>query len=285
MSIRLILCIFSGADCELSSVHTALVLAKEHGARVRFLHLSPDPSAYVGLYGEGMIVSGDIVAAIERENLERLGQAKTLIAAAAIQQGVPLDAGEFPIHHACATFHHVVGMQDRAIAREGRLSDLIVVGKNNNAMHDAVTPALFSTGRPVLVVPAGKEEPWQDKTVAIAWDGGLQAARALYSALPLISKAEMVYVLTAQEHGKALDLEAESGVMAYLHMHGMKAQAIVVAAGQRSLPESLLIRAKDMKVNVLVMGAYGHSMLREMILGGVTEYMLVKADIPLLLSH
>ena len=285
MSIKSVLCIFSGADGELNAVNAAFKLGKLHGARIRFLHLSPDPSAYVGLYGEGIIVSGEIIASIEKENKERLEKAKQQVAAAATRHRVPLDASEAPLHHASATFMHLVGMQDSMIAREGRISDLIVIGKYDGASYDALTPALFDTGRPVLVMPCGADGQWQDKVVALAWDGSLQAARALYNALPLVRSAEKFYVLTAQEHGKMLDLEAESGVMTYLHAHGIKSQAIVVATGQRPLPDSILARAKDLKADVLVMGAYGHSQFREMILGGVTEYMLEHANIPLLLSH
>jgi len=80
-------------------------------------------------------------------------------------------------------------------------------------------------------------------------------------------------------------VEAECGIMGYLRAHDIHAQGIAVATGQRSVPESLLARAKDLKADLLVMGAYGHSQFREMVLGGVTEHMLQKADIPLLLSH
>lgn len=285
MSIKSILCIYGGVESELNAVHVALTLGKAQAARVRFLHLSPDPSAYVGLYGDGIIVSGEMIAAIEKKNKERLEEAKKQVAAAAAQHHIPLDTPESLAHHASATFTHLVGMQDSAIARDGRLSDVIVVGKYDGKSHDAITPALFDTGRPVLVVPSGKDGQWQDKTIALAWDGSLQAARALYNALPLVNNAEKFYVLTAQESGKVFDLEAECGVMDYLRAHGIHAQGIVVAVGQRPLPDSILARAKDLKADALVMGAYGHSMFREMILGGVTEHMLNKADIPLLLSH
>lgn len=285
MTIKSILCIFSGAGGELNAVNAAFQLGKLHGAHIRFLHLSPDPSAYVGLYGEGIIVTEEMIPSIEKENKERLEKAKQHVATTAAQYRVPLDAPEAPLHHASATFMHLIGMQDNMIAREGRISDLIVIGKYDAASYDALTPALFDTGRPVLVMPSGADGQWQDKIVALAWDGSLQAARALYNALPLVRSAEKFYVLTAQEHGKILNLEAESGVMTYLRTHGIKSQAIGVAIGQCPLPDSILLRAKDLKADLLVMGAYGHSQFREMILGGVTEFMLKHVEIPLLLSH
>ncbi len=289
MSIKSILCIFGGSQSELNALDTALVLGKAHGARVRVLHVSSEPSAYVGLYGEGIIVSGEIIAAIEKENKERLNKAKQYVTSFATKHHVPLDQPDAPAHHASARFLHLVGLVDATIAREGRASDLVVLGGvDDKATHDYITPALFDTGRPVLVMPTTHGDmprDWNDKTVAVAWDGSLQAARALYNALPLIRNTEKLFVLTAQEPGKVFDLEGESGVMEYLLAHGIHTQGIAVATGQRDVPESLLARAKELHADLLVMGAYGHSQFREMILGGVTEYMLQKADIPLLLSH
>lgn len=289
MTIKSILCIFGGLQSELNALSTALVLGKAHAAQIRMLHVSSEPSAYVGLYGEGVFVSGEIIAAVEKENKERLNKAKQYVTSFAAKHHVPLDQPDAPAHHASARFTHLVGLVDATIAREGRISDLIVLGGvDDKATHDYITPALFDTGRPVLVMPpthGDMPRDWNDKTVAVAWDGSLQASRALYNALPLIRNAEKVIVLTAQETGKAFDLEAECGIMGYLRAHGIHGQGIVVATGQRALPESLLARAKDLKADLMVMGAYGHSQFREMILGGVTEHMLQKADIPLLLSH
>ena len=92
-------------------------------------------------------------------------------------------------------------------------------------------------------------------------------------------------MLTAEGHGETYDLVAEGALMEYLRLHGIHAQGIVVAAGTRTPAEALLARAKELKADLMVMGAYGHSRFREMLLGGVTNHMLEKADIPLLMSH
>jgi sulfur carrier protein ThiS len=163
-----------------------------------------------------------------------------------------------------------------------------VIGRHDGEAHDVITPAIFDTGTPTLLMPSEQRNmghEWRDNTVAVAWNGSLQAARALHNALPFIGNAKELYVLTAQESGRHLDLEAECGVMEYLHMQGLHARGIIVATGQRTVPEALLARAKDLHADLLVIGAYGHSMLREMLLGGVTEHILNNADIPLLLSH
>jgi len=288
MSVKSILCIFSGAESEKNSVPAALGLSRAYGARIGFLHVSQEPSAYVGLLGEGVIVSAEIYDAIEKENKARLQRAREYVVSETAKHNVPLDSAERPAHHASAVFKHIVGVPYDVVSNEGRVSDLIVVGKSDGASYDVVAPALFNTGRPVLIVPPAENKEAaevRDKIVAVAWNGNLQAARALYNSFPLIRNAEKIYVLTAQKSGEAFDLEAESGLMEYLNEHGLQAQCIVVAAGQRSIGEALLTRARELQADLLIMGAYHHSTFREMILGGVTEYMLENSEIPLLLSH
>lgn len=286
MTIKSILCIFGGSQSELNALSTASVLGHTYGARVRVLHISSDPHAYAGVYGEGVVVSAAIIESIENENMQRLNKARQYVASVTAKYHIPLDTAEVSAHHASAQFIHFVGAVDPVVAREGRLSDLIIIGRGVTPANDLMTPALFNTGRPVLLMPSAHGDlsgEWQDKTVALAWNGSLQAARALFNALPLLERAEKVYVLTVEEHDH--DLATEVALMEYLRAHGIQAQGVVVAAGERSHGEALLLRAKELKSDLLVMGAYGHSMFREMVLGGVTEHMLQKADIPLLLSH
>ncbi len=288
MTIKSILCIFGSSQDELSALNTAFILGKTYGAQIRVLHVSSDPSAYASVYGEGIIGSASIIEAIEKENAQRLNKAKQYVVSFAAKHHISLDAPESPAHHTSARFVHGVGMIDSTIAREGRLCDVIVAGKYDGKSHDVITPALFDTGRPVLIMPPAKNGmgEWQDKTVALAWNGSLQSARALYNAIPLLARTEKLYLLTVEGHGHTHDLAAEAALMEYLRAHGINAQAILVGGGNyRTDGEALLMRAKDLKADLLVMGAYGHSMFREMVLGGVTEHMLQKADIPLLMSH
>jgi nucleotide-binding universal stress UspA family protein len=89
----------------------------------------------------------------------------------------------------------------------------------------------------------------------------------------------------ANGNGENHVLGTEAPLLAYLHTHNIHAQVVVVTAGNLEAGEALLAKAKELKADLLVMGAYAHTRLREMILGGVTNYMLEKADIPLFLSH
>ena len=264
---------------------------------MRVLHISPTPSNYVGIYGEGVIESSYVIAAIEKENKERLERAKGHVSSCATQRNVPLDVKSTIINDgksnsATAEFVHLTGDVSGIIAQQGRISDIIVVGRGvsepNAAYDSTIMAALFETARPVLLMPegtSGKTAKWQCKNISLAWDGGLEAARALYNALPFLERADKLQLLTARGEGEASDLEAEEGVIKYLRCHNIHAVGIIVAEGSRSPAEALLARAKELESDMLVMGAYGHSRLREMILGGLTNDLLEKADIPLLLSH
>lgn len=293
MDIKSILCVFGGAPHELNALNTALTLAEAHAARVRVLHISPEPQAYPGLYGEAAVVGGEVVVAIEKGNKERLAAARQYVASFAARHRIPLDADDMPIHHASARFLHRTGSVDEAITREGRRSDLIVLGRSPKPLDASddfirIAAAVFNTGRPVLLMPGTEEKAftqWQDRTVALAWNGSLEAARALWGAMPLLERAEKLHVLMAHGRGDTIDIAAEGELIAYCQAHGVHADVVSVERGSRGDAETILTKARELGVGLLAMGAYGHSMFREMILGGFTEDMLKKADIPLLLSH
>lgn len=292
MSIKSILCIFGGAPHEFNALNTAMALAQSHSAHVRVLHISPDPSSYAGVYSGENMLAGTILAAIEKRNKESLANAKQYVTSFAAKHQIPLDTPEALAHHASAQFLHLTGSMDATVAMEGRLSDLIIVSRaayaaspHNDA---AIIAALFNTGRPVLLMPKAQDGaplPWRDKTIALAWNGSLEAARAMWGAMPLLVQAENLHVLIARHHGDAVDITGEARLMDYLKAHGLQTEIIAIDYGRHGEAELVLAQARELKTDLLVMGAYGHSKLREMMLGGFTEHMLLRADIPLILSH
>lgn len=292
MDIKSILCIYGGSAAELDALNAAMALGKSCSAQVRILHISPDPASYVRVYGGEIMLVGAIVTAIEKKNAEFLAAARAQASEYAARYQIPLDAPDMPGHHASAQFLHRTGIMETLISTEGRLSDLIVVSREVDApgsYNDSVmSGAIFNTGRPVLVMPkttGSQPRPWQDITIALAWDGSLEAARAMWGALPLMQKAENFHVLTAQRHEEAAEAGAAAGLIQYLKAHGVMTEIIAVDHGSRNAAEIILEQATELKCDLLIMGAYGHSRLREMILGGFTEYMLRNAGMPLLLSH
>ncbi|MGI9492002.1 MAG: universal stress protein [Geminicoccaceae bacterium] len=169
----------------------------------------------------------------------------------------------------------------------GGVMDLIVVGRPQTTSEDpaktVVGAALFASGRPVLVAPSGVPKSLDHK-VLIGWNCSIQAGRAVASALPFLRHAKSVEILSIMTGAKrgpsALDL-AE-----YLAWHGIKPDVKEVAPEEhRSVGEILLTEANRSGADVLVMGAYSHSRLREMLWGGVTRQILSNAQLPVLMVH
>ena len=182
------------------------------------------------------------------------------------------------------SFRHVVDGEVDRVLHFGRLSDLIVMarpGAEEGGLSATFDAALFDSGRPVLLVPT---KPVADlgSTIAVAWDCSREAARALGAALPVLAAAKKVVILTAREPGRRVE---PSELAVYLAQHGIEARTWAFTPGPGSLGDALIEEAGKAGADLLVMGAYGHSRLREMVLGGVTRSILAEADMPVLLMH
>jgi nucleotide-binding universal stress UspA family protein len=173
--------------------------------------------------------------------------------------------------------------------RIARHFDLSVVGQ---AEPDKVAPeeliaegALFSSGRPVLVVPYIQKSGFTLERAMIAWDGGRSAARAVADALPLLAKARAIDVVIVADHeGKPNELPG-ADIAQHLARHGLDVAVKRIVAGDSDVASTLLSHAADASADFIVMGGYGHSRLREFILGGVTRGILSAMTVPTLMSH
>jgi nucleotide-binding universal stress UspA family protein len=179
------------------------------------------------------------------------------------------------------------GSSAEIVPEEARLADLVVLAKDEadgGVVTSTVEAVLFGSGRPLLLAP--KSEPATVGTsVAIAWDGGRAASRAVAAAMPLLSQAGRVVILSGDHPalGRASDPDrlAES-----LACHGIPAVNHAVTADGQHMSKALMRSAVENGCDMLVMGAYGHSRFREMVLGGVTRGVLdVPADLPILMAH
>ena len=176
------------------------------------------------------------------------------------------------------------------VALHARYADLVVLGQpdsENGGEVDAQVPedVVLSAGRPALVVPyigAGEEI---GKRVLIAWDGGREAARAVNDALPLLENAEFVAVLVVNPSQGAHGEEPGADIALHLARHGIAVEAQHIEVRDLSTGNALLSRLADEAIDLLVMGAYGHSRLREMVLGGMTREVFQQMTVPVLMSH
>ncbi|EQB31569.1 universal stress protein [Sphingobium ummariense] len=177
----------------------------------------------------------------------------------------------------------------RGILSAARLSDLIVATLPRGprrSMRDplAIVPDLALGGRvPVLGVPQAATRFAVTGRALVAWDGSQEAAAALRSAVPLLRLAEAVLVVTVEEGGK--DVFPATDALEYLSRHGVEAELRSWPRQGEAVDEALMRAVGALAVDWIVMGAYGHSRLRETVFGGVTRRLLRDAPIPLLLAH
>lgn len=145
--------------------------------------------------------------------------------------------------------------------------------------------ALFGSGRPLLVVPYIQTSPLALDRVMVCWDGSRNAARAAADAMPFLALAKSVQVVTVTgEKGKSTELPGVD-IAAHLARHGLKVALDHVAVGEVDIANNLLSIAADNSADLMVMGGYGHTRLREFILGGATRGILDSMTVPTLMSH
>jgi len=179
-----------------------------------------------------------------------------------------------------------------AAAVHGRYADLIIVGQpdpDRDRDTPVVQPAdlLFEAGRPLLVVPYAGHFASVGERVLVGWNGSREAARAIGDALPVLTAARKVVVMAANPKPgpQGLGDEPCADIARHLSRHGCKVEATHVATDVVEPGDTLLNMAADEGCDLLVMGAYGRSRLRELVLGGMTRYMLQHMTIPVLMSH
>lgn len=174
------------------------------------------------------------------------------------------------------------------VGEQARLRDVIVTGVDQSIFLSERRVAeyvLFESGRPLVVVPAGYAASFSCKRIAVAWDHSRAAARALHDALPFLAVADEV-VLTAVGGEKRFQTDADPATIeAALSRKGLNARFEQIELGARSIGQALQDQALANGAEMLVMGGFGHSRLKEFILGGATSEVLDAPRLPVLMSH
>lgn len=175
------------------------------------------------------------------------------------------------------------------ICAASRLYDLSVVLQPDldNDTFDNTIPQeiLFQSGGPVLFIPHTHSGPFEPKRVGIAWDGSRLAARALRDAMPFLSEAQTIAIISVDESRFVPIDRSPATVIAHLARRGLQANALRLASDDADTAQLILSVAADEGFDLMVMGGYGHSRLKERFLGGVTRGMLQSMTLPTLMSH
>ncbi len=259
----------------------ALALAEAFGAHVAVLCLIAEPILR-------SMPSRHLPADVVREYVAQAERDLDSVLAAATERG-----RERGVH---LTTRREIGSLDRLphlLGLQGRHADLVIVGQPDpeaGGADDAllVEAAFMDTGRPALVVPyAAGARSLPPERALLAWDGSREAARAAHDAIPLLRLAEEVIVLIvdARDLSGRLGRQPGSDIAAHLACHGIKVAVKPVESHGQGIGGVILAQADEERADLLVVGGYGHSRLREMLLGGVTSYLLEHTTTPILFSH
>lgn len=280
----------TGRPLDRRAVAAAFLIAERFGAHVEGLSVMPQVEIRTSI--ESAAIPKALV-----DQLIRIGQADqaTVVDAAhrlfddfRQRHGARLtdgteDAGEGP----SASWQQATGPLAETVAEEARLADIAVIAQasdGTNAMGPVIEAALFGSGRPLLLAPA-PEPSSLGTAVAVAWDGGAAAARAVGAALPFLHRADRIVILSAAspEPGRPGDPER---LTRYLALHGIAASTQIVTAAGQAVSKALLESAGSLGCDLMVMGAYGHSRVRERVWGGVTlDVLREPSALPILMAH
>lgn len=295
MNPKVVLAIVSGHDGDRAVLNAALCVAKHFRSYIDVLHVSEDPHTlpYLGA-GLAPSVTASLLAAVDAQIEVRRQSAKATFERW-LDESTLAEVAQCP-----RSSQGVRGIRwierkgsEQVISAHGCFADLVVVGQPSSGQETLTPPslqtsfeaALFGAPRPVLIVPPDWQGPFFIQRPAfIAWNGSIEANRAIHSALALLACASNVLVAVFEEPAKEIPADTDS-LQTYLNRHGIKAQTVTSRIDNESVGSQVLQAANTLGAGLLVMGGYTHSRMRESILGGVTKHVTMHARMPVLMAH
>lgn len=280
MSYKTILCYLPDEAHAERLLKVALPIARQHDAHLIGLHVIPRvPVMYA-------VAGAEIPVSIIQQQEEMLEREADQLKAFFEKKCAGMDAR---CEWRCNKIQHADMISE--VVSQTLCADLVVMAqKDDDAFgmaSDMPSRIVVDTGRPVLVVPRVGTFETVGKHVVVAWNGARESARAAFDAVPLLQQAESVRVLAidpkCREGYDSIALGDEMALC--LARHGVKAEATVTTSGSISVSAELLNRLAEEGCDLLVMGCYGHSRLRETLFGGVTADLLDQMTAPVLMSH
>ena len=278
MPIKDILVLCDAGEANDYRVETAMSLAKVFDAHVTGVHLIPYP--LIPVYGGIYPPYTDFSAAVQMDKTEELTQhLKEVFEKVATRLEVP--------YH----WKTMEGIDVDYVIDNARYADIVITPQGYSRYGEYEPQRIndyFTThlGRPLLVIPDLKKVFGLPKNVVVAWNESREATRAVHDALPLLETAENIQVVAVSKNEKE---ERRSMIVCddlrnHLARHGVNVDVASPARSPKGVGETIMESALETEADLIVMGAYGHSRFKQIILGGVTRHMLDHATIPVLLS-
>jgi nucleotide-binding universal stress UspA family protein len=287
MPFKTILASLTGFSSDKAVLDTAVTVARPGASHIDCLHLKSDLSQVTEFIAATDRISDlifDLTKKIAAQECDRLDHSRQAFEDACRRHAIPVAERADQVTAISARWQEMISPEDEAL-EQSRYHDITVVGRDRELSNEGIQNLLMRSGRPVLIAPANPRTVL-DRTVAIAWKATAEAAHAISASLPLLRRAAnvVIFAVSKSEADEAGRSTAEK-LAAYLAWHGIKAR--VTAQDPSGLSEAEVLRelchAED--ADLLVMGAYGHSRARELILGGMTRKILTECAIPVLMQH
>lgn len=260
-------------------VDAAIALAIAHEAHLTGVYVVTDPSPASFVQG---YLPPDLLDGLQRQEREGADAALARFAEVAKRNQISFEARIDRVLYTAIV---------EALATNGRYADLVILGQADPEDTEGPTylpqEVTLSSGRPSLVMPYIGPAATLGQRVTIAWDASREAARAVNDALPILQRAQAVGVVTVNPSDKPFGHGEEPGADIALHLarHGIKVEVQRVDSRDVDVANTILSHIADRSSDLLVMGAYGHSRLRELVLGGVTRTILRDMTVPVLIAH
>lgn len=260
-----------------ADIDAAIELSRSAGAHLSICVVALGVPPPVGEY---TMVLTDAWVGERQALIDRLNARRGAVDARLADAGISAEADSLYVE---------LNAADMTFGKRARLADVTLVGPEVLADADmrssVVEGALFESARPVLLVPKRATPTLAPRTVLVAWDGRIEAARAVREALGILAGAEEVHLTMVDPTVAEDGIEPGADLGVYLARQGVKTTIDRLSGGGRSTGEVLRRHALDIGADLVVMGGYGHSRLRERIFGGVTRSMIEEAGVPVLMAR
>ena len=289
MTPKSILAILISPDTDWSVLHCAGTLASAFNAHIAVIHIRDVPRATVMVGYEGIqpFINEDLEADLNRRADDVEAQSRTNFDAFVDRSGFEIRSEPALLDHPTVNWESVEGYGPDIISRRGGGYDIVILGRPAGGPSNldllSAEAALFATGRPVLIVPEEVPVTIGEK-VLIGWNRSGPAARAFHAAKALLleraRRVRLLSVTTGAKQGPPAE-----DIRNNLAWHDIQAEIRELSPDYRSIGEVLLAEASAIGADLLVMGAFSRSRLRQLILGGVTQHVLTRAPMPVFMAH
>lgn len=292
--LKTILALLPGTDSDVSVLSTSLRIASGANGHIECLRLRPDAASLIAQstqidMGAPMILA-DTIAAVEQEVTSKTAAARASFDRFCREEDIRIANEPSDGNTVTVSWREETGDVFNRLAALARYYDIVVLPGGHNRLGglpgEVAGEVIMGSGRAVVVAP-DKEAKGPFSRIAIAWKDTAEAARAVSAAMPLLETAlqiEVVSVCEADKHA-AVCVNTADALVRYLRWHQLFAHIQFLVPEGRTPADAALEGAKRAGADLLVMGAYGHSRMREFIFGGFTERVLRGVDLPVLLFH